>query len=63
MKKHLILILLIILLALVCEIHGFKRGFVQGQKATNSWWIDRKSRLYDTRETLRKETRNGFNKV
>lgn len=63
MKKSLFIILILIVLALVLEIHGYNRGYEQGQKATNTWWIDQKSRIYDTSEVLKKNTINGYNQM
>lgn len=54
MKKTILVILLVLLVAALCEFHGFKRGFAQGEKVTNAWWIDQKSVMYDTSEVLKK---------
>jgi len=63
MRKKLFILMIIAFIALICEFHGFHRGFEQGRKTTNAWWIDKKSRLYDTSEVLRKEFQNGHNQL
>jgi len=63
MKKAVFVILLVLLVAVLCEFHGFKRGFTQGEKVTNAWWIDQKSVLYDTSEVLKKNNLNGHNRI
>lgn len=34
--------------------HGYTRGYRDGQKVTNSWWIDKQSRYYDSVEVEKK---------
>ena len=63
MKKTTLVILLIILVAVLCELHGFKRGFGQGEKATNAWWIGQKSVMYDTSEVVKKGILNRCNRI
>lgn len=33
---------------------GYTRGYHDGQKITNSWWIDKQSRYYDSVEVEKK---------
>lgn len=61
MKKTALVILLVLIVAVVCELHGFKRGFARGEKVTNAWWIDQKSVMYDTSELLKKNILNRYN--
>lgn len=66
MKRIVLTILTIItltILVLLGEIHGFRRGYEQGRKTTNTWWIDQKSRLYDTSKMLKNDTVNGYNQI
>ena len=55
MKQIILILILLSLVAVVCEYHGFKRGFTEGEKVANSWWIDKKSLYYDSSEVLKKQ--------
>lgn len=63
LQKILFMIIILLLLAMFSEHHGYQRGYKEGRKETNSWWIDQKSRIYDTSEQLKKDTRSGYNKI
>jgi hypothetical protein len=56
--KHLIIISLILaalgLTALTGAYHGYRRGYKAGERATNTWWIDKKSVYYDTAEVIKR---------
>ena len=42
---------------------GYARGFRDGQKITNGWWIDKQSKYYDSVEVDKKRRSGGFNKL
>lgn len=63
MKKICLFLVLLALVALVCEIHGFSRGFRQGEKETNGWWVDKKSTYYDTSELFKKQLADRYNVI
>lgn len=63
LKKLLLLLALFALVAVCFEYHGFSRGFHQGTRFTNTWWIDKKSTYYETKEVLRKRIDNGHNQI
>lgn len=54
MKKTLLIFILMTFIALLFEYHGYSRGFNDGEKTTNSWWIDKKSQYYDTSQVIKK---------
>jgi tetrahydromethanopterin S-methyltransferase subunit C len=62
--KHIIATTLVILLIFIgiCLgiLHGFNRGYEEGQKATNSWWIDKQSRYYDSVEVEKRRHSNSL---
>jgi hypothetical protein len=61
MKKLLLALAILLFAMLACEYHGYRRGFADGEKQTNAWWIDKKSTYYDIREVVRKRIENRFN--
>lgn len=63
MKKVLLVLVLMILVALVCEYHGYRRGFTDGEKITNSWWIDKKSTYYDISEVVKKRYHKKLDEI
>lgn len=63
MKKYIFIILTLFLFAFLCELHGYHRGYENGRKSANAWWIDKKSRIYDTSEVLKKDTESGHNHI
>ena len=63
MRNILLVILLLSIMMLIGELHGFKRGYEHGRKDTNSWWIDQKSRIYDTSELLKNDTVKGYDRI
>jgi hypothetical protein len=63
MKTVTLIIFFVLLTALLCEFHGFQRGFESGSKVTNAWWIDKKSQIYETSEILRKNILDGYDRI
>lgn len=66
MKKILFTLFTLLIFAIMMmlvEIHGFRRGYEQGRREVNTWWIDQKSRLYDTSERLKNDALNGHNQI
>lgn len=63
MKKIGLLILLLVAAALAFELHGYYRGYQQGERVTNSWWIDKKSLYYDTSEIVKKQITEHQNHI
>lgn len=39
---------------------GYTRGYHDGQKTTNTWWIDKQSRYYDSVEVEKKRHSKKF---
>jgi hypothetical protein len=33
---------------------GYKRGYADGSKATNNWWIEKKVKQFETSEVIKK---------
>jgi hypothetical protein len=42
---------------------GYSRGYRDGQKATNSWWIGKQSRYYDSIETEKRKYMSHYNRL
>jgi hypothetical protein len=62
--KHIILVLILAFtVAVVCEYHGFNRGFAEGEKSANTWWIEKKSLYYDTSEVVKKQIAKQNNHI
>ena len=40
---------------------AYEKGYEDGTKVTNSWWIDKQSRYYDTEEVEKKRRDSDFN--
>lgn len=40
---------------------GYARGYRHGRKVTNTWWIEKQSRYYDSDEVEKKRRDRGFN--
>lgn len=57
------MLLLLMAMLLLGELHGYRRGYELGRKEINTWWIDQKSRLYDTSEILKKDAAKGYNQI
>ena len=49
------IIVLMVMGVLLGNFHGYARGFHDGQSTTNSWWIDKQSRYYDSNEVEKKQ--------
>ena len=43
--------------------HGYELGFNDGQNRANSWWIDKKSRYYESAEIKKKRIDMHHNQV
>lgn len=43
--------------------YGYKRGYHDGQKVNNSWWIDKQSRYYDSVEVGKKRKLHNWGGV
>lgn len=66
-KKMFIKILLIfsiISMAVYAGIYyGYRRGYDVGTQKTNSWWIDKQSRYYDSSEVEKKHLSRHHNLI
>jgi hypothetical protein len=63
MKKLLLVLAILLFTVLICEYHGYQRGYADGEKQTNTWWIDKKSTYYDIREVVRKRSENRYDHI
>lgn len=43
--------------------HGYQLGFQDGENRANSWWIDKKSRYYESAEIKKKRITMHHNQV
>ncbi len=63
--RGLIILVLMILMAAMGMVlgnyNGYTRGYHHGQKVTNTWWIDKQSRYYDSVEVEKKRQSHQFN--
>ncbi len=41
----------------------YERGYEDGRKVTNAWWIDKQSRYYDADEVEKKRRDSQFNQL
>ena len=63
-RGFIILVLMILMVAIgigLGNYHGYTRGYHDGQKVTNTWWIDKQSRYYDSVEVEKKRQSRQFN--
>ncbi len=62
--KILVILLLMVFMAAVGmglgNYQGYTRGYQDGQKVTNSWWIEKQSRYYDSVEVEKKRRTNQY---
>ena len=63
MKKLLLVFAILLFTVLICEYHGYRRGYAEGEKLTNTWWIDKKSTYYDIDEVVKKRMENRYNRI
>jgi hypothetical protein len=59
-----ILVLMIFMAAMgivLGNYNGYTRGYNDGQKVTNTWWINKQSRYYDSVEVEKKRQSHQFN--
>ena len=42
---------------------GFRMGYTRAERITNTWWIDQKSRYYDSSEVQKKRLAQRYNAV
>lgn len=42
---------------------GYDLGFVEGEKKANGWWIDKKSRYYESAEIKKKRINLKYNQI
>lgn len=54
LKKILLFVVLLIIVAVFSQHHGYKNGYADGKQITNAWWIDKKSRHYETSDVIKK---------
>jgi len=47
-------IILLIAVFLTGARHGYDLGYVDGEKRANGWWIDKKTRYYESAEVRKK---------
>ena len=52
--KTLVAFLLLFSFFLAGLYKGYDRGYREGQEKTNGWWIDKKSRYYESAKVLKK---------
>lgn len=43
--------------------HGYQLGYVDGENRANGWWIDKKSRYYESGEVRKKRINLKYNQV
>ena len=43
--------------------HGYSLGFVDGENKANGWWIDKKSRYYESAEIRKKRINLKYNQI
>ncbi len=53
-KKILLIAVLLTIVAVFSRHYGYKSGYIEGKQITNAWWIDKKSRHYETSDVIRK---------
>ena len=42
---------------------AYEKGYEDGRKVTNAWWIDKQSRYYDTDEVEKKRRDSRYNRL
>ncbi len=56
-------IMLLITVFLVGAHHGYDLGYADGENTANGWWIDKKSRYYESAEIKKKRINLNHNQV
>lgn len=53
-KRIMLFVALLIICAVFSLNYGYKSGYDHGKQVTNAWWIDKKSRHYETSDVIKK---------
>jgi hypothetical protein len=54
----------LILAVFIVGVHrGYRLGFTDGEKKANCWWIDKKSRYYESSEIRKSRLAQKFNEI
>ena len=56
-------IVLLVTVFLLGARHGYDRGFTDGESKANGWWIDKKTRYYESSEIIKKRTNLKHNHI
>ena len=56
-------ILLLVAVFLAGAHRGYDLGYTDGQNTANGWWIDKKSRYYESAEIKKKRITRHFNRI
>ena len=58
-------VLITLILAFFCAgiYRGYRLGFSDGEKKANCWWIDQKSRYYESSEIRKSRLSQKFNQI
>ena len=43
--------------------HGYQLGYMEGEKRTNGWWVDKKARYYESGEVRKKRINLKLNHI
>ncbi len=63
LKMAILIIALVGIAAWVGTYHGYKHGYNEGMQNTNTWWIDKQSRYYDSSEVEKKHLLRNHNLI
>lgn len=58
-----LVIILLVAVFLAGARHGYDLGYVEGERRTNGWWIDKKARYYESGEVRKKRINLNFNHI
>jgi len=61
--KTLVLFILLFAFFLAGAHKGYDWGYNQGQERANGWWIDKKSRYYDSTKVRKKRSHLKYNQI
>ncbi|WP_155318281.1 hypothetical protein [Desulfosarcina alkanivorans] len=56
-------ILLLISVFLAGAHRGYNLGYTDGENTANGWWIDKKSRYYESAEVRKKRVQRKYNQI
>jgi hypothetical protein len=56
-------ITLLVAVFLIGAQRGYDLGFAEGEKKANGWWIDKKSRYYESSEIKKKRISHKYNQI